>query len=151
MENNLPFVAYPIFQAEKHPFQIDIDGFPNPRGAYQVNRWGTIGFTIRMDMPGVPKDDLKISRKSDLMTITFSARAPKKEDFPFDESERVYAGFVQVNKQHRYSIPFISVGRNGCFLLLLPKSAGSLFFLPEPRSALPQITSGVFLSLTQLP
>ena len=97
-------------------------------------------------MPGVPQNGLKIIKKPDRMTVTFSARARKKENLPFDESERVYAGFVQVN-QHPYEVPVIDVGKNGCFLLLFPQSEGALFCLPAPKSA-PRISLGISLSLS---
>ena len=116
-----------------------------------MEKWESIGFTVRMDLPGVPENGLKIVKKEDRLTVTFRGTAPKKENFPFDESERVYAGFVQVDPHRYHEIPFVELSRNGCFLLAFPKNDGTLFILPAPKYPPPQIIAGIFLYLTQSP
>ena len=111
---------------------------------------GHCGSRIRLDMPGVPTHGLETSRKPDNMGIAFHATAPKKEGFPFDESQRVYAGFVRIN-QNVLDVPIIEYAENGCFLMIFPQNEGTLLFLPQPGCAPPQISSGIFVSFTRLP
>ncbi|KAJ8445613.1 hypothetical protein Cgig2_018554 [Carnegiea gigantea] len=124
----------------KHPFQLDCT--PWPQGPYEVIRmtWESIpAFFARLDMPGC----YGVSRfkKGNSGMITFNARAPKKEGFPYDESERVYAGCFNIAGEALVT-PIKDIIRNGCFFMFFPVSHGTLFFLPPPRSP---PSSGIFL------
>jgi len=90
-------------------------------------------------MPGCPS--LKRCRKGNGGIITFTGRAPKKEGFPYDESDRVYAGYLKIAGEALVT-PVRDVARNGCFFMVLPVSHGILFFLPPPRAP---PSSGIFL------
>ncbi|KAJ8445617.1 hypothetical protein Cgig2_018558 [Carnegiea gigantea] len=129
MANRYPLFASPI-DAEKHPFQID--GLVGVLGSCQMSPMGFVGFFVRLDMPGVPRNGFRN------FVVTFNATAPKKESFPFDESERVYVGYLNVNR-NPLVIPVQVIAQNGSFLMLFPATEGGLYFMPLPRSASAQI------------
>jgi len=60
-------------------------------------------------MPGVAQNGIKIFKSSEKDTVTFSATAPKKESLPYDKSERVYVGIVQLNKDPNDLLVEVSV------------------------------------------
>jgi len=139
MTNRDPLVVTPP-EIQKHPFQIDsLSGPKGPHGLVSMER----GFFARVDMPGVAPDALKFFTKPNNV-LTFNARAPKKESFPLDESERVYAGFLHITGDPLVT-PVRLRAHNGSFFMFFPNSQASLFLLPPPTSA-PQISSGFCLA-----
>jgi len=96
-------------------------------------------------MPGVPRNGFKFFRKPN-RAITFNATAPKKESFPFDESDRVYAGFLKLTGD-ALTTPLRVMPQSGSFWMVFPATQGALFLMPPPRAGPPQISSGFFLSL----
>ena len=145
MANRNPLIATPT-KPVKHPFQID--GLPGPKGPFQKTRMGSrsVGFVLRLDMPGVPRNGFKFFKKPNKV-VTFNATAPKNESFPFDESDRVYAGYLNVNR-NPLVIPVQVIAQNGSFLMLFPATEGGLYFMPLPRSASAQIALSLSLSLS---
>ena len=122
-----------------------MDSLPGPKGAYEMTLVDG-GFLLRLDMPGVPPSGIKIYKRSDRKVVTFNGVAPRKESFPFDESERVYAGVVQLNRDP-IQIQLDVTVENGCVVMVFPNAEGALFFLPPPRSGPGQTSSGISFSL----
>ncbi|KAJ8423612.1 hypothetical protein Cgig2_011960 [Carnegiea gigantea] len=82
-----------------------------------------------LDMPGVAQNGIKIFKSSEKDMVTFSATALKKESFPYDESERVYVGIVQLNKDPNDLLVEVFV-ENGSVSVFFPTADGYLLFLP---------------------
>ncbi|XP_021728245.1 uncharacterized protein LOC110695296 isoform X2 [Chenopodium quinoa] len=113
-------------EAPHHPLQNNSK--PGPKGAYEVKRLNN-GLYIRVDMPGVPSaDDVKVNNKSEKCCITFYGKAPKHEGWPLDDSQRVYAGSISLDRDTD-SIPLEKTFKNGCLRLFLPGADGHLSFL----------------------
>jgi len=144
MENRKLYIDIPI-DAEEHPFQID--GLVGVMGPCQMSPMGFVGFFLRLDMPGVPRNGFKFFKNPINKVVTFHATAPKKESFPLDESDRVYAGYLRVNR-NPLVIPVQVMGQNGSFLMLFPDTEADFYFSPPPSFASPQIASGLSLSLS---
>ena len=144
MATTNPLVVTPP-EIQKHPFQIE--SLPGPKGPHGVVCMER-GFFARLDMPGVAPNGFRFFMKPNNV-LTFNTRAPKKESFPYDESERVYAGFLQLTGDP-LETPIRVRAKNGSFFMFFRNQA-NLFFLPPPRSPPPQISSGIFLSLAWLP
>jgi len=121
-----------------------MDSLPGPKGAYEMTQSDN-GFFLRLDMPGVEPSGLKIYKRSERKVVTFNGVAPRKESFPFDESERVYAGVVQLDRDPNQIEVDVMV-EDGSVILLFPDAEGALFFLPPPRSAPGQTSSGISFS-----
>ncbi|KAJ8441928.1 hypothetical protein Cgig2_020073 [Carnegiea gigantea] len=119
-----------LLSPDKHPFQLQC--LPGPKRPYEVTQMGE-GLFVRLDMPGVARNGIKIFKNSEKDIVTFSATAPKKESFPYDESERLYAGIVQLNKDPTDLLVEVSV-ENGPVILFFPTADGYLLFLPQSRS-----------------
>ncbi|KAJ8445619.1 hypothetical protein Cgig2_018560 [Carnegiea gigantea] len=119
-----------LITAETHPLQLQ--DLPGPKGPYDITRMKS-GFFVRLDMPGVPPNGIKIFKRPEKKMVTFNATAPKKEGFPYDESERVYAGVVQLNKDPNELLVDV-IAENGSVILLFPTADGHLFFIPQSRS-----------------
>ncbi|KMT03525.1 hypothetical protein BVRB_8g192020 [Beta vulgaris subsp. vulgaris] len=89
-------------------------------------------------MPGVASsDDVKIHKKSDKCSITFYGKAPKCEGWPLDDSQRVYAGSICVDRDP-HSIPLEKTFKNGSLRLFLPGADGNLCFLTNQEPVLCQ-------------
>ena len=84
-------------------------------------------------MPGVAQNGIKIFKSSEKDTVTFSATAPKKESFPYDKSEKVYVGIVQLNKDLNDLLVEVSI-ENVSVAVFFPTIDGYLVFLLQRRS-----------------
>ncbi|KNA12100.1 hypothetical protein SOVF_128950 [Spinacia oleracea] len=118
-------------EAPQHPLQNNSK--PGPKGAYEVRR-ANDGLYIRVDMPGVASlDDVKLNNKSDKHSITFYGKAPMREGWPLDDSQRVYAGSICLDRDPDL-IPLEKTFKNGCLRLFLPGADGNLCFLTNQES-----------------
>ncbi|XP_074291433.1 uncharacterized protein LOC141618225 [Silene latifolia] len=119
--------------AKPHPYQQhDHEPTKNgPVGAFEARKLKR-GLYVRVDMPGVPNDGVKVVKYNETRTITFSAKAPSL--WPgFDSPEpRVYAGYIVLDRDPSH-IDFTSELHNGVFRLFFPRCDGSLHFLSPLR------------------
>ncbi|KAH9614365.1 hypothetical protein KSS87_005803 [Heliosperma pusillum] len=120
--------------AKPHPYQQhDHEPTKNgPKGAYEARKLNR-GFYVRVDMPGVPTNGVKVFKYNETRTVTFTGKAPSL--WPgFDSPEpRVYAGYVVLDRDPS-EVNFTSEIDNGVFrLLFYPHCDGSLHFLSSPR------------------
>ncbi|XP_074297271.1 uncharacterized protein LOC141627975 [Silene latifolia] len=120
-------------RAKPHPYQQH-DHKPTqngPKGAFEARKLKS-GFYVRVDMPGVPNNGVKVVKYNETRTVTISGKAPSL--WPgFDSPEpRVYAGYVVLDRDPS-DVNFTSEVHNGVFrLLFFPHCDGSLHFLSPP-------------------
>lgn len=121
--------------AKLHPYQkYDERG---PKGAFDAKKIKD-GFHVRVDMPGVPDDGVKVVKYNHTRTVTFSGEAPTPTEWAQFESSsgRVYGGYVVLDLNPA-DIDFKAEVKNGCLRLFFPSSDGSLRFL-SPKTKPPQ-------------
>lgn len=127
-------------EVKLHPYQKR-----GPKGAYEAKQvtgsWNggkkksCRGLYVRVDMPGVPDDGVKISKYSDTRTVTFTGKAPVVWAH-IDSSDRVYAGYVVLDRDPAMVDVECRV-KNGSLHLFFPCSDGSLHFLSPNNSSIP--------------
>ncbi|XP_074291432.1 uncharacterized protein LOC141618224 [Silene latifolia] len=121
--------------AKPHPYQQnDRESTKNgPIGAFEARKLKR-GLYVRVDMPGVPNNGVKVVKYNETRTVTFSGKAPSL--WPgFDSPEpRVYAGYVVLDRDPS-EVNFTSEVDNGVFRLFFPRCDGSLHFLSPRRNS----------------
>ncbi|XP_074274667.1 putative 57 kDa heat shock protein isoform X2 [Silene latifolia] len=123
--------SLPSENENKHPFQKYED--PGPTGAYEARQVKNSGFYVRVDMPGVPPDGVKLVKYAETQTVTFSGKAPKIWQV-YDSSERVYGGYVVLDLDPT-QIDIEMKVKNGSMRLFFPGSEGTLHFLSGLKQA----------------
>ncbi|XP_074274669.1 uncharacterized protein LOC141598792 [Silene latifolia] len=124
-----------------HPYQTErLTG--SPKGAFEARKVRT-GLYIRVDMPGVPNDVVKIVKYEETCTVTFSAKAPPCwTGFDSPDDVRIYAGYVVIDR-HLADVDFVHYLKNGCLRLFFPGCDGSLHFLSPKGGSVDRDTTSV--------
>ncbi|XP_074274663.1 uncharacterized protein LOC141598788 [Silene latifolia] len=112
-------------EKKDHPFQLY--RYPGPTGAFEARQVNNSGFYVRVDMPGVPPDGVKLVKYAETQTVTFSGKAPRLWT-QFDLSERVYGGYVVLDRDPTQIDIEMKVNK-GSMRLFFPGSEGTLHFL----------------------
>ncbi|XP_074264695.1 putative 57 kDa heat shock protein isoform X2 [Silene latifolia] len=111
---------------------------PGPRGAYEARQVNG-GLYVRVDMPGVPPDGVKIFKRGQAHTVTFTGKAPIVWS-DCESSGRVYGGYVVLDRNpDEIDVEMRVV--NGSLKLFFPNSDGILHFFP-PKNRLPKKCQG---------
>ncbi|XP_074263617.1 putative 57 kDa heat shock protein [Silene latifolia] len=119
-------------QGKDHVYQLKEK--PGPRGAYE-SRQVNGGLYVRVDMPGVPADGVKIFKRGQAHTVTFTGKAPIV--WPdWESSGRVYGGYIVLDRNPD-EIDVQMTVLNGSLRLFFPNSDGILHFFP-PKNPLPK-------------
>ncbi|XP_074264697.1 putative 57 kDa heat shock protein isoform X2 [Silene latifolia] len=128
-------------QGKDHMYQLLVK--PGPRGAYE-SRQVNGGLYVRVDMPGVPPNGVKIFKRGEAHTVTFSGKAPIV--WPDCESSgRVYGGYVVLDRNPE-EIDVQMTVVNGSLKLFFPNSDGFLHFFP-PKTRVPKQCQGPVVHL----
>jgi HSP20 family protein len=82
-------------------------------------------FVVHADVPGIPKDDLKVKVENDVLTISGERKQEKKEEN--ENFRRVERSFGQVSRslrlpKHVASDKISAKHENGVLVLTLPKA-----------------------------
>ncbi|XP_074274668.1 uncharacterized protein LOC141598791 [Silene latifolia] len=118
-------------EKKEHPYQIYPN--PGPTGAYEARQIKNSGFYVRVDMPGVPPDGVKLVKYAETQTVTFSGKASML--WPgYDSSDRVYGGYVVLDRDPN-QIEIEMKVTNGSMRLFFRGSEGSLHFLSGLKRA----------------
>ncbi|KAK9676002.1 hypothetical protein RND81_11G047200 [Saponaria officinalis] len=115
-----------------HPYQYARQT-GSPTGAFEARRVRA-GLYIRVDMPGVPNDAVKVVKYDETNTVTFSGKAPPVWAGFESPETRIYAGYVVLDRQLS-DVDFVTQIKNGCLRMFFPLSDGSLHFLSPPSSS----------------
>ncbi|KAK9676000.1 hypothetical protein RND81_11G047000 [Saponaria officinalis] len=107
-----------------HPYQV----YPTrgPNGSYEARQVKNSGLYVRVDMPGVPPDGVKLVKYGETRTVTFSGKAPKY--WSSDSSGRVYGGYVVLDRDPTEIKVDMEV-KNGCMRLVFEGAEGTLHYL----------------------
>ncbi|XP_074278759.1 uncharacterized protein LOC141602361 [Silene latifolia] len=120
-------------EKKDHPFQKYEE--PGPTGAYEARQVKNSGFYVQVDMPGVPPDGVKLLKYAETQTVTFSGKTKVPEFWTkFDSSERVYGGYVVLDRDPT-QIEIEMKVTNGSMRLFFPGSEGTLHFLSGFKQA----------------
>ncbi|XP_074291437.1 uncharacterized protein LOC141618231 [Silene latifolia] len=122
-----------------HPYQYE--GEPrSAKGAYEARKVRA-GFYVRVDMPDVPDDTVKVVKYPETRTITFSGKAHKRWA-GLDDETRIYGGYVVLDRDIG-DVDFEYHQTHGCLRMLFKRCDGSLHFLSRhlpPSSSTPTVT-----------
>ncbi|KAH9608275.1 hypothetical protein KSS87_018037, partial [Heliosperma pusillum] len=130
-------------EIEGDPYMYQCQVKPGPTGPYEARQVNG-GLYVRVDMPGVPADGVKIFKRGEAHTVTFTGKAPIL--WPHCESSgRVYGGYVVLDRNpDDIDVQLTLV--NGSLKLFFPNSDGILHFFP-PKKPLPKQSQGSVVHL----